>query len=422
MGGAMKILEFRADGFARLKAVEIRPDGPVVSVVGQNGQGKTSCLSAIWTALKGRAVAPPVPVHKGAEQARIRLTLGTDDAEATVTRTFSMEDDGEYTSELKVELDGKAVRVKPQALIDSWLGSMTFDPLQFARAKPKDQFDVLKRLVKGFDFAANAQERQAAFDERTNVHRRAKEQRILADKILLPPGNIPAEEPDVAGLGKQLREAIEHNTLIEKRRELRAAARREADRLLTEAKQLRARADELEGEAKALDAKLDKAEAIPDPINTSEITAKMASVSADQRAWSLAQQRKQHENEADAAERRSDELTDQIDNLDAEKIEAIERAKLPVPGLGLGDDMVLLNGLPFEQAGTAEKIRTSIAIGMADKPKLRIMLIDEGSELDRGGMALVREMAEAADYQVWLARVEDTGGSGFVIVDGEVAS
>lgn len=425
MEAIIKILELKTENFARLKAVAIRPDteAPVVQITGENQNGKTSVLRAIWTALQGKAVAPAVPIHKGAEQARIRLTLGTDEGvEATVTRSFAYGPTGdEYTSELKVELaGGKPVRVKPQALIDSWLGAITIDPLQFARAKPKEQFDALKGMVKGFDFEENTKARKAAFDKRTDVNRDAKQQRTLADKIVIPPGKVPAKEPDVSALAQQLEEALDHNSGIETRKARRAQARAEADGLMDQAEQLRARAATLEQQAKDIDAKLDAAEALPEPIDTTEISAKMANASADQRVWTAVLQRKQHEAAATAAESEATELSLEIDNLDAEKVEAIGAAKLPVPGLGLGDDMVLLNGLPFEQAGTAEKLRASIAIGMADDPTLRIMLVDEGSELDGKSMAIVREMASAADFQIWVARIEEDGKTGFVIVDGEV--
>jgi recombinational DNA repair ATPase RecF len=59
----LHIVELRSENFARLRAVAIRPDGPVVQITGRNAQGKTSVLNSIWTCLKGRAVAPPQPIR-----------------------------------------------------------------------------------------------------------------------------------------------------------------------------------------------------------------------------------------------------------------------------------------------------------------------------------------------------------------------
>lgn len=416
----MKILELKAENFARLRAVEIRPDGHLVQVTGENSNGKTSVLNSIWTALKGRAVAPPVPVRKGAEEARIRLTLGGEHGvDATVTRTFGADD---QASSLKVELaGGKRVQVKPQALIDGWLGSITIDPLKFARSPAREQFDVLKRMVPGVDFDELAATRKRLFDQRTDVNRRAKEMRTLADKIVLPPGKVPAQEPDLGVLSATLREALAGNSKVAQQRDERVRMLREAEGWADEAETLRARAAGLDKRASEQLGRIEKMPPLAAVVDTTEITERMESAQQDHRTWAMAQQRKEHQKAADAAEAAVKTMTDEIGDLDASKVAAIAKAKLPVKGLSLGDDMVLLNGLPFEQAGTAEKLRTSIAIGMADNPTLRVMLIDEGSELDKKSTAIVQEMAKQHDYQIWMARVEDGGKTGFVIVDGEVA-
>lgn len=105
--------------------------------------------------------------------------------------------------------------------------------------------------VPGFDFEANAQTRKRLFDQRTDVNRRAKEYRTLADKVQLPPGECPLPI-NSADLLQALEDANKHNAgiLQEKMRRTRldfdltqqaerakqhririAALRAEADRL-----------------------------------------------------------------------------------------------------------------------------------------------------------------------------------------------
>jgi recombinational DNA repair ATPase RecF len=69
----MKIIQLHAENFKRLGIVEITPEGNVVTIGGNNGEGKSSVLDAIFVALKGRAVAPPKPIRKGEEKCTIRL-------------------------------------------------------------------------------------------------------------------------------------------------------------------------------------------------------------------------------------------------------------------------------------------------------------------------------------------------------------
>ena len=81
----MKIIELRAENVKRLRAVRIRPTGPVVQLTGANEQGKSSVLDCIWWALEGAKHIQAMPIRKGATRAHIRLDLG----ELVVERRFS---------------------------------------------------------------------------------------------------------------------------------------------------------------------------------------------------------------------------------------------------------------------------------------------------------------------------------------------
>lgn len=403
----MHIIELRAQNYARLSAITIRPDGALVQISGRNSSGKSSTLNAIWVALKGRAVAPPKPIHQGTEQAIIRLDLG----EMVITRTFKADKHDGYTTDLKVSLaNGSRVGAKPQQLIDGLLGDLSFDPLAFARLPAKEQFERVKSLVPDFNFDDNAAQRQNAYDERTAANRKAKDSRSQAAGIALPPGPKP-KEANPADLIRKLNAATEQNNQ-------RAALIADCERFLNEAERLRVRADSLEADAARIQKRID---AMP-AIDTASITTELAGAQDIARIRRDHEERERHEHQAEEAERLSATLTAFIEQCDKEKRDAIAKAKMPVQGLSFGDDEVLLNGLPFSQAGTAEKIRASVGIGIALNPELRVMLIDEGSELDSESLKLVAELAERENFQVWLAKIqEDEGGPGFHIVDGHVA-
>jgi predicted ATP-dependent endonuclease of OLD family len=54
----MKIIRLNVNNFKRIKAVEIRPNGAVVSVRGRNSAGKSSVLDSIAAAVPAEASAP----------------------------------------------------------------------------------------------------------------------------------------------------------------------------------------------------------------------------------------------------------------------------------------------------------------------------------------------------------------------------
>jgi len=61
-------------------------------------------------------------------------------------------------------------------------------------------------------------------------------------------------------------------------------------------------------------------------------------------------------------------------------------------------------------------------IGLAANPKLRVLLIRDGSLLDSENLEVVRKMAEEADAQIWLEKVSEGADCSVIIEDGEVKS
>ena len=76
--------------------------------------------------------------------------------------------------------------------------------------------------------------------------------------------------------------------------------------------------------------------------------------------------------------------------------------------------------IPFSQASEAEKIKASMAIGLALNPQLRVLLIRDGSLLDSDSLKTIGEMAANADAQIWIERVGDGDEVSVVIEDGAV--
>lgn len=414
----MRIVELRVSNFARLTAVALRPDGAMVPIVGANSDGKTSVLRSIWTALKGRAAAPPRPIHEGAEEAVINLDLG----ELKITRKFRRDQAGEITTDLTVfDNGGSRITRKPQAVLDALLADLSFDPLAFSKMPPKDQYTRLRALVPGVDFDKIARERQRYYDDRTTANRDAKEEATIAAKIALPGG----EMPDEVDVGSALTE-LSHATGVNagRARFLSHVNERKArlERMREELHDAKARVNSLSAEVASAQADIPEMEAnIPAPIDVNPIQEKIASAQRIDAVRQLFRSRQDHERKAADAEELSSMLTQSIADLDKMVVDAIAKSKLP-GGLSLDpvEQVVMLGALPFSAAGTADRIVASAKVAMAFSPELRVMLIDEGSELDRAHMKALAKLAEESDYQIWVCAVRDKGeeGVGFVIEDG----
>ena len=109
-----------------------------------------------------------------------------------------------------------------------------------------------------------------------------------------------------------------------------------------------------------------------------------------------------------------------LDQIDLDKSAALAETKKPIDGLSFDANGVTFVGIPFGQCSSAEQLRVSVAMALAMNPKLKVLLIRDGSLLDENSLKILSEMAEASDAQVWMERVSKGGEVSVIIEDGEV--
>ncbi len=427
----MKIIELRAENVKRLSVVEIRPDGSLVIIGGKNGAGKSSVLDAIAYALGGRELICSEPLRKGKKRGKVVVDLG----DLTITRTFNQGGGGQ----LKVEgRDGEPIRA-PQTLLDDLVGRLSFDPLEFSRMKPAEQRETLREIV-GLDFSAIDEERAALYDERREVNRTTTRLTQQAEGFI-PHPDLPAKELSVETLSAELLEAqqaadVAHSAELDVDRANRA--RQDAidavGSKLTDIAEVELRleeltheADDLAGaaqgkadEARVASADLEKAQAAQIVGGTGPIIERLRTL---QETNGLVRENAAHAEtakEAEAGRRQAESLTSRMDALDGRKEDLMAEAEFPVKGLTFDETGVLMEGVPFDQASSAEQLRVSLAMGLSANPKLKVILIRDGSLLDSDSLEMVAQMAEEADAQVWIERVGEEDATSVVIEDGAV--
>lgn len=417
----MRIVRFRAENLKRLKVVEITPEGALVQITGANGAGKSSILDAIMYALAGKKAIDPVPVRRGADEAVVELDLGR----IRVRRIF----DKEGGTSVSVTAEDGARYSSPQTMLDALLGAFTFDPLEFTRMDAAARSTALRKLVDiNVDFAKIDQQNQVDFRVRTDVNRKVKELRARLDAIPKPEGDIP-EQIDVAQLVADMRAASEHNAVLAQKAaqldNLNDRVRRGTEHVEQMRRDLARAEQTLAAIVAERDALHREGQEAPPPIDTRKLENRIEEAHHHNRTVAEIQrviaERSRLEQDLALEVERAHELTGFIDARNQEKADAIAAAKMPIEGLTFGDDLsVKYNGLPFEQASSAEQLRVSVAIAMAMNPKLRVLRIKDGSLLDETNLAAIAQMAEEGDYQIWIERVDTSGKIGVVIEDGEV--
>lgn len=410
--------------------IKITPTSNVVQITGKNGSGKTSTLDSLWWVMDGESSIQTDPIRHGEQKAKIRLDLG----EIIATRAFTRKGDTDFTTSLKVEAADGSRFTNPQSMLNELLGNLTFDPLNFTRVKPKEQLEMLKTFAPGVDFDAIDVANETDFDARTEINREHRSLVTQAEAIELP--EIVPEEVDLQVLNDQLRDAEVHNRTIDARKEAHETTaqmiKRNTDQITAKAQaaqNLRHQAaalDEeittLKAEAEEMQAKLDTAGALPEVIDTAIIYDKIYAAEAGNKLSELAIEKANLVMLANNRKSHSEELTKKIENRKAETEKAVKATKMPVDGMGFGDDCILFNGVPFNQASDAEQLQVSIMMAIAMNPRLKIIRVRDGSLLDDDAMELLNKIADEHDYSIWVERVDNSGKIGFVIEDGRLAN
>ncbi len=416
----MHIVELRSENVKRIKAITIRPDGNMVIIGGDNEQGKTSALDSIEYVLGGKGAICDEPVRRGAEKAKIVADLG----DLIVTRTITKAGGGLLTVANKE--DG-AKYDSPQKLLDGFVGKIAFDPLEFSdKGKTADgrawQLETLKGLV-GLDFAQIDIDRAKVYKERTTVNTLGKSIKAQFDAAVHYP-DAPEEAVSITELLKTLesRKAVNkthegYRNALERANKLLAEAEKNSTRLEREAKEARellATRDSAMKQQKTLCDKLkdeDESE-ITKQISTAEETN--LQVTANTNRTDLSKQ-------LEAKKKKSQELTDKINTFDADKTKQLAGAKFPIDGLSFDDTGVTYKGLPFCQASGAQSLRVSVSIGIAMNPKLKVILIRNGSLLDTNNRKLLHDMAQESGHQIWMEVVgKEAKDCTVIIEDGQI--
>lgn len=409
-----RVMGLYGENVKRLKVVDITPQEDIVTLAGENGEGKTTVLDCIRMALGGKDYVDEQPIRNGEEEARIILDLGN----IIVKRRFTKQ--GQYIS---VETPEGAKFPEPQSKLNDLMGAISFDPLQFTRMKPDEQYRTLRGLVNlDVDIEELDRLNTVDFETRTNVNRKVKELQVQIDSIVLPEG-LPVEPVDVTALTQEL---LQHTAAASAVRDLEGGIMRITADIADIEAEIALKQSELKD---ALLKKSNRQEALvtaktklPAEGRIAEIETLVKNATETNANVMKADEKKGHEAQHQIWSKKSDDLTGAIDARKAQKLEAMQGAKMPISGLSFADGIVMYDGgqgpAPFSQASKAQSIRISTAIAMAMNPAVRIILIEDASLLDDASMAVVKDMARKHGFQIWLEQIHSNDPLAIHIVDG----
>lgn len=459
-----------------IRYVDISLDQTLTVIGGDNGQGKSTFIEGIITALSSKdEIKIDEPIRRGEREGMITLHFGDgENVTLKITKNLHRVGEDRWGQEYDIEIPGYLPPSRTAEFIAKLGGSVGFDPIAFDAMTDAEQVEVFKKFV-DFDFDGNTRAHDKIKEERTDVNRDLKRMQAAADSIAVA-AKAPCERVDEDELTRQLQQAGENNIDLLQRKKNRSDAESRVDELKASAQiklegidaaiaetdtRLESEVGEIDAEIERLQAKkakltadanakrasiradasaeaanmtkeaaelqqmLDAAPALPEAIDTLALKARLDAGRASNKLlseWESARDRKRdYQKEADELTKQSEELTAQIVTLKQAREDAIRKAHLPIDGLGIGDGFVTLNGFRYKEGSEAQRMAASAAIGMALNPILKFMLIRAASGVGTKIRQQMTEIAAAGGYRVILEQLDEIGDRSHVLLqDGAV--
>lgn len=432
----MQVLRYEAHNVLRLSDVDLNMEGAHLFIVGgKNGHGKTSVLKGLLMALCGRSGMdwPEVSLKEGENEGWVKVDLGDEgQLGLTVELYLKRRRGGQVAEKFRVlNAEGKEAP-EPRALLQRLYNLRAFDPLAFEKMGRKEKLVALKRLV-GLDFTDLDKQHKEAYEERTDVNRQVASLKSRLDSMPRHHG-VPAEEVSVADLLKEMDAAEEINAANRRERQCVNSLDSAHGDVLLEISKITAEIDRLQEMLASKQAEQTKLAASAakqrelvsglQDVDVSAIRQKLSDaegVNAKVRANRAVEETRKSLRDVEST---AAHLTATLEDIDRKKHDALAQAEWPVPGLSIDADGVLYNGLPFEQASLSMRIRTSVKIGMALNPRLKLLVCEFGSDLDQDSLAELQAVLEEGGYQMLLEMVtrgpDDEARCSVIVEDGKL--
>lgn len=414
-----RLIELRAENVKRLKAVRIKPDGNLFVVAGMNMQGKSTVLDCVEYGCGGQKGICDKPIRTGAKKARIVVDLD----DLLVERTFTASG-----STLVVKNKKGAKLKKPQAILDAMTNALSFDPGRFMTVDNEKRMEIVRQLIR-LDFSVLDEDRATKYAARTDANRECARLEALYEDMPEYP-DAPKDEISSGDLAAQLEEEKEIerrrdkiNTAIQEnetdREDIKAAIIEREEALKTLEAEIKNLADELVENGESLSHLIEKKELIPD-LPEESIQVRMDRINATNLQVRANVAAKEISVDLANANAISVKLDRAIQDIDDTKTQMRMDAEYPLPEMTMDEDGIYFNNEPFEQASQSEKLIISCMICIALNPKLRLMLIRDGSMLDREHLTLLNDIAEKHDMMILIEVVGEPDYASVIIEDGEV--
>ena len=423
----MKITRLTIHNFLKLKDIDFNPSKTNV-IVGKNKQGKTSILKALRTAFTGDADSTSIRIGEG----KAEITVELDDL--NIKRTIT--EKGNY---LDISNKQGMKMPAPQKYLDGILGVFSFNPIEFFEKKMADRKKYLLNAIKltitqdelatytgekltGLDYeGTHALEvveiaRKHYYDKRTvaNAELTKKEKALQTLTESIPDDFDPktVSEEQIT----KLRTAIQ----TEKQNKIKAETH--ADKVVVLQKREAELKAELEQVQKDIVAAISVTFDVSDDMSMAAAEETLAKLESQREIVFTVKRAEEVRNELTTAIQEAEKLDVVVKKLTKEVPEdLIKKAKLPVEGLTISGDDILINGVSIDNLSSSEQLKFGLQIVRALNGEFKVICVDGIETLDAESFAFFLKEVEGDEFQYFVSRVdgESVSKNGHSVVEIE---
>lgn len=400
----VKINKLEIENVKRIRAVKLEPTENGLTVIGgKNNQGKTSVLDSIAWALGGNAYRPAQAVREGSvipPHLHIVLSNGL-----VVERAGK-------NSDLKVTDPNR--QKGGQQLLNEFVEQLALDLPRFMQASDREKANTLLQIIGvGDRLAQLEQQEQELYNRRHAIGQIADQKQKFAKEQPYYP-DAPKALVSASELIRQQQDILARNGENQRKR-ARAAELEQKKQML------RRQLDELQEQYDAVcrDCDIADRDAIDlQDESTAELEQNIRNIETINRKIRANLDKDKAEEDALTYREQYNALSAEIDQIRKEKIDLLQNADLPLPGLSVEDGRLTYQGKCWDNMSGSDQLRVSTAIVRKLNPKCGFVLLDKLEQMDLDTLKEFGTWLEQEGLQAIATRVSTGGECSIIIEDG----
>ena len=407
----VKINTLELENIKRIRAVRIEPSQNGLTVIGgRNNQGKTSVLDAIAWALGGNKFRPSQAQREGSlvpPHLKIQLSNG-----------LVVERKGK-NSDLKVT--DPAGNRSGQQLLDEFIEQLALDLPKFLNASGREKAETLLQIIGVKDRLEELERAETQLYNQRHAIGQMADRKAKFARELPQWDDVPEEPVSVSELIRQQQEILARNGENQRKR-ARAAQLENQVRLMQErvdnlAQQLQEASEQCAAAMRDLATAQKSAEDLQDE-STAQLEQNIRDIEALNVKIRANLDKEKAEDDARQYRDQYDSLSQEIDRVRNARMDLLNNAHLPLPGLSVENHELTYNGQQWDNMSGSDQLRVATAIVRRLNPECGFVLLDKLEQMDVETLREFGEWLEQEGLQAIATRVSTGSECSIIIEDG----